>query len=169
VKYGNKGGLMNNIAKELDEIIEIFKNDFSGLDERITSLRISQDKWTLKEIIGHLIDSASNNHQRFVRFQLSEVLEFPDYKNDEWLRIQNHQNMNFSELLLLLYYFNKFMVNIILNIDEKCLKNKWNVLWDENSTFITLEKLVVHYVNHIKTHLTHFKERLNEIQKIAEV
>ena len=156
---------MNNIAKELDEIIEIFKNDFSGLDERITSLRISQDKWTLKEIIGHLIDSASNNHQRFVRFQLSEVLEFPDYKNNEWITIQKHQNMKFQELLLLCYYYNKLLINIILNTDEKCLQHKWNIIWDENSTFITFEKLLTHYVNHMKGHLTHFRERLSELEE----
>lgn len=155
---------MNDIAKELDEIIELFKNDFSGLDERITSLRISQDKWTLKEIIGHLIDSASNNHQRFVRFQLSEVLEFPDYKNSEWITIQKHQDMKFQELLLLCYYYNKLLINIILNTDEKCLQHKWNIIWDENSTFITFEKLLTHYVNHMKSHLTHFRERLSELE-----
>jgi hypothetical protein len=114
---------MNNIAKELEEIIEIFKNDFSELNEQTTSHRISQDKWTLKEIIGHLIDSASNNHQRFIRFQLSEALEFPDYKNNEWLSVQKHQKMKFFDLLLLFYYYNKLMVNIISNIDEKCLEN----------------------------------------------
>lgn len=158
---------MNNIAKEIDEIIEIFRNDFSELDEGITSLKISQDKWTLKEIIGHLIDSASNNHQRFIRFQLSEVLEFPDYRGSEWLRIQKHQNMKFSELLLLFYYYNKLLANIILNIDEKCLENKWNINWDENSTFITFEKLIIHYVNHMKSHLTHFRERLSELQEYS--
>lgn len=156
---------MNNISKELEELIEIYKNDFSGLDEEITSLRISQDKWTLKEIIGHLIDSASNNHQRFIRFQLSQVLEFPDYKNSEWLRIENHNNMKFIELLLLFYYYNKLIINIILNIDEKCLENKWNVNWDENSTFITFGNLLTHYVEHMRSHLTHFRERLRELEK----
>ncbi len=156
---------MNSIAEELETIIEIYKSDFSGLDEHITSLRISQDKWTLKEIIGHLIDSASNNHQRFIRFQLSEALEFPDYNNSEWLRIQKHQNLKFIELLLLFYYYNKLIVNIILNIDEKCLQNKWNINWDEDSTFITFEKLVTHYVDHMKSHLTHFRERLSELEK----
>lgn len=156
---------MNSIANELEAIIEIYKSDFSGLDEYITSLRISQDKWTLKEIIGHLIDSASNNHQRFIRFQLSEALEFPDYNNSEWLRTQKHQNLKFIELLLLFYYYNKLIVNIILNIDEKCLQNKWNINWDEDSTFITFEKLVTHYVDHMKSHLTHFRERLSELEK----
>ncbi len=154
---------MQNIAKELEETIEIFRNDFSGLHEQITSHRISEDKWTLKEIIGHLIDSASNNHQRFIRFQLSETLDFPDYKNSEWLRIQKHQDMKFSELLLLFYYYNKLIINIILNIDEKCLKNKWYIQWDENSTFIIFEQLLNHYVEHMKSHLIHFRERLSEL------
>lgn len=125
---------MTNITKELEEIIEIYRNDFSDLDEQITSFRIDQDKWTLKEIVGHLIDSASNNHQRFIRFQLSEELEFPDYKNNEWLRIQNHQNMKFLDLLLLFYYYNKLIINIVLNIDDRCLNNRWNIVWDENSS-----------------------------------
>ena len=58
------------------------------------------------------------------------------------------------------------MVNIILNIDEKSLNNRWNVVWDENSSFITLEKLATHYVEHIKIHMVHFRDRLNEVENV---
>lgn len=155
---------MNIKAKELEELIEIFKNSFSNLDESLAKVRLSRDKWTLKEIIGHLIDSASNNHQRFIRLQLSCDIEFPDYKKDEWLRIQNHQNMQFSDLLNLFIYINRLMASIISNIDESSLQNKWHVAWDENSSFITLENLIIHYINHINSHLIHFKERLRDIE-----
>ena len=160
---------MENIAKELDQLINVFRNDFSEIDEQISAYRISTDKWTLKEIIGHLIDSASNNHQRFVRLQLSEALEFPDYKNGEWLEIQNYQNMSFAELLLLFYYYNKLIINIILNLDKKCLEHRWNVNWDENSTFITFESLLNHYVSHMRNHLTHFRERLGELENCTQL
>lgn len=160
---------METTAKELDYIIELFKNDYLNLNESLTELRISDDKWTLKEIIGHLIDSASNNHQRFIRLKLSKELEFPDYKNSEWLQIQNYNNMKFSELLLLFFYYNKLMVNIILNIDGKSLNNRWNVSWDENSSFITLGTLANHYVEHIKIHLSHFRERLNEVENVKKL
>lgn len=159
-----KGEFMNIKAKELEGLIEIFKNDFSSIDESLASIRLSQDKWSLKEIIGHLIDSASNNHQRFIRLQLSHDIEFPDYKNDEWLRIQNHRNMQFSNLLNLFININKLMVSIICNIDESSLQNKWHVAWDKNSSFITLENLIIHYISHIQSHLIHFKERLNEVE-----
>lgn len=155
---------MDSVAKELDRLIELIKNDYSNLDESLTGLRISEDKWTLKEIIGHLIDSASNNHQRFVRLKLSNELEFPDYKNGEWLQIQHHNGMKYSDLLSLFYYYNKLMANIIQNIDGKSLNNRWNVSWDENSSFITLEKLAKHYVEHIKIHLSHFRDRLEEVK-----
>lgn len=161
-----KGGLMENISKELDNIIELFKKDYLNLDESLTELRVADDKWTLKEIIGHLIDSASNNHQRFVRLKLSREIEFPDYNNSEWLQSQSHNNMRFSELLLLFFYYNKLIVHIILNIDDKILNNRWNVAWDEDLSFITLEKLANHYVEHMKIHMLHFKERLNEIEKL---
>lgn len=157
---------MENVSKELDNIIELFKNDYLNLDETLTEIRVSDDKWTLKEIVGHLIDSASNNHQRFVRLKLSCEIEFPDYNNIEWLQSQNHNNMRFSELLLLFFYYNKLIVNVILNIDDKSLNNRWNVSWDENSSFITLETLANHYVEHMKIHMAHFKERLNEIEKL---
>ena len=155
---------MRNKTKELEELIEIFKNDFSNLNESLAKIKLSQDKWTLKEIIGHLIDSASNNHQRFIRLQLSHDIEFPDYNKDEWLEIQNHQNMQFSDLLNLFVYFNMLMVNIISNIDESSLNNKWHVAWDENSSFITLENLIIHYISHLEYHLNHFKERLKEVE-----
>lgn len=157
---------MENVSKELDNIVELFKKNYLNIDESLTEIRVSEDKWTLKEIIGHLIDSASNNHQRFVRLNLSSEIEFPDYNNIEWLQSQNHNNMRFSDLLLLFYYYNKLIVNILLNIDDKSLNNRWNIAWEENSSFITLEKLATHYVEHMKIHMTHFKDRLNEIEKL---
>ncbi|NJD01553.1 MAG: DinB family protein [Ruminiclostridium sp.] len=151
-------------AKELEELIEIFKKDYSDLDESLAEIKLTQDKWALKEIIGHLIDSASNNHQRFIRLQLSCDIEFPDYKCDEWLKIRTHRNMKFSDLLNLFICINKLMADIISNIHESSLQNKWHVAWDKNSSFITLEDLITHYISHIKSHLIHFQDRLDEIE-----
>ena len=157
---------MKKVAKELEKVIELFRIEYLDLDESFAEVRIAEDKWTLKEIIGHLIDSASNNHQRFIRLKLSNEIEFPDYKSGEWLQIQNHNDMKFSDLLLLFFYYNKLMVNVILNIGEESLDHKWSIAWDENSTFITLERLANHYVDHIKKHMVHFKERLAEVENM---
>jgi hypothetical protein len=159
---------MKKVAEELKMTIELFKSDYLDLDEALTDFRISEDKWTLKEIVGHLIDSASNNHQRFIRLKLSDEIEFPDYRNGEWLQIQNHNDMKFSDLLLLFFYYNRLMTYVILSICEESLDHRWNIAWDENSTFITLERLANHYVDHIKKHMTHFKERLNEVENMRK-
>ncbi len=156
---------MKDVANELDKIIDGFISKYKDLDEEITGKKLSIDKWTLKEIIGHLIDSASNNHQRFLRLQLRNDLEFPDYNKDDWIKLQKYNEILYSDLLSLFLYYNKLIKQIILNVDKNCLKNKWNVAWDENTNYITLERLIKHYVEHIKGHISHFNERLNEILK----
>ncbi len=159
---------MKKVSLELEKIIKSFKSDYLNLDESLTEIKIAEDKWTLKEIVGHLLDSASNNHQRFIRLKLSNEIEFPDYNNEEWLQAQNYNEMKFSDLVSLFYYFNKLMVNIIENIETKNLNNRWNVSWDENTSFITLEKLASHYVEHINGHMLHFRERLAEVQNYTK-
>jgi hypothetical protein len=47
--------------------------------EPLADIRLAPDKWTLKEMVGHLVDSAANNHQRFIRLQFEAVLVFPKY------------------------------------------------------------------------------------------
>lgn len=154
---------MKMLAQQIEELIKKFKNDFYDLDEELTTIKISQDKWSIKEIIGHLIDSASNNHQRFVRMKISEEISFPDYNNEEWLKAQHHQNMKFNELMNLFYFFNKLLIGIIEEVDDNQLTHKWKVTWFENKDFITLEELMIHYVDHLKGHYHHMHERLNEL------
>ncbi len=65
---------MRNEAVQLNKIINDFYAEFKNLDEKLTGINLAEDKWSLKEIIGHLIDSASNNHQRLVRVQMENPL-----------------------------------------------------------------------------------------------
>ncbi len=110
-----------------NKIINDFYTEFKNLDEKLTGINLAEDKWSLKQIIGHLIDSASNNHQRFVRMQLEDLLNYPDYKTDDWLKIENHNSMDFNDLLLLFVYFNRLIGKIIGNIRPECLQNKWKI------------------------------------------
>ena len=65
------------ITEEFRSVVESFNDKLAGIPGEITGIRLSEDKWSLKEIIGHLIDSASNNHQRFVRLQFGDLVNFP--------------------------------------------------------------------------------------------
>ena len=68
----------NKIVQQVDSAVDRWRN----LAEKSLTFRPSEDAWSVKEIIGHLIDSASNNHQRFVRLQLADRLSFPDYGDE---------------------------------------------------------------------------------------
>jgi hypothetical protein len=62
----------------------------AGFSEAESEQRPAPERWTRKEVVGHLIDSASNNHQRFVRGQLTSGQEFPGYDQEQWVRIQDY-------------------------------------------------------------------------------
>ena len=67
-------------------------------------------KWCAREVIGHLIDSASNNHQRFVRAQFKDDLLFDGYEQDAWVSLQRYSEAPWSELIDLWRYFNLHIV-----------------------------------------------------------
>jgi hypothetical protein len=154
---------MKEQADKLIETLDIFQAEFTYIDENVSNIKLSEDKWTLKEIIGHLIDSASNNHQRFIRLQLTDSLEFPDYKNTDWLKIHNYSNFKYTDLFNLFVFYNKLLAHIILGIAKNNLQNKWNIVWN-GSPDITLEALINHYIEHLKGHLQHCRERLAEVK-----
>jgi hypothetical protein len=156
---------MNGTAKQLEEIVEAFYLRYKDVNDAIASNKLSHDKWTLKEIMGHLIDSASNNHQRFVRMQIKDKLDFPDYDNEVWLGIGSYNTMPFSDLLNLFRYYNRLIGHIIRHIHEKSLSNTWRIPIDGVPKNITLEGLVRHYLEHIEGHIAHFRQRLEEVRR----
>ena len=75
------------------------------MPEEMTDLKPSDGSWTLKEIIGHLIDSAANNHQRIVRLQEGNLERFPSYNNEKWIKIQDYVNANWVEFVFSFFFF----------------------------------------------------------------
>jgi hypothetical protein len=152
---------MENLYNELNAITNIFYNKYKDLDSEITSKRLGNNKWSLNEIMGHLIDSASNNHQRFVRLQITIELNFPDYSldNAKWLELQRYNDLTFSDITLLWRQYNILLANIIRNVDDSKLDNYWLLNGDK----ITLRDLMIDYVRHLKDHLQHFEHTLQEI------
>jgi hypothetical protein len=155
---------MKDVYPELNSIIDGFYGKYKDLDNDITSKRSGSDNWTLKEIIGHLIDSASNNHQRFVRLQIVDELIFPGYgkDNSKWLGIEKYNELNFSDIMLLWKQYNVLIGNIIKQVDESKLGNYWR---KPDGDKITLKDLMIDYVRHIKEHIKQFEETLEEVKR----
>ncbi|HEX2946664.1 MAG TPA: DinB family protein [Clostridia bacterium] len=148
--------------KNYSEIIETFHKKLTEVPEGITGIRPAPESWSLKEIIGHLIDSASNNHQRFVRLQFGDLLDFPPYEAESWIRAQNYRDMDWNSLTALWYSYNRILLKIIENLDEGALGNVW--IKDEHA--LPLEFIVKDYFRHLQWHIGHFDGRLKEVETL---
>jgi DinB superfamily len=143
---------LNKVANRIEQHVTSAVERWQRLPDKILKFRSSENAWSTKEIIGHLIDSASNNHQRFVRLQLVQQLIFPDYGQDNihWVRIQNYQDRPWEELLGLWHYFNIQLAHIIRAVDPACLTHFWE---PDESIRVTLFDLMTDYLRHLETHL----------------
>lgn len=112
-------------TKRFKRIIETFHENLLKTHDEITDIRLTEDKWSLREIIGHLIDSASNNHQRFVRLQFGNLLDFPAYDGEEWIRTQKYNSMNWDVLITLWYKYNCLLLHVIENAGKITFENVW--------------------------------------------
>lgn len=146
-----------------DEILNVVRDWEERLLEIpvsvITEKRNSQNR-TIKQLIGHLIDSASNNHQRMVRLQYNAELTFPDYTqhNDLWIAIQHYQDSDWADLVGLWKSYNLHIIHIIKNIDKSKLSNKWT---DFEGNVVTLENMIDGYLWHLQLHTKEIEEIIN--------
>jgi hypothetical protein len=147
-----------NISEYEKIISDFYKIIESGKD--IADVRLAPDKWTLKEMVAHLVDSASNNHQRFIRLQSDTPLIFPGYDPEQWRTISHSGEYDFGHILELWRSFNLYLLHIIRNIEKKYLDN----YWDRDGDRITLDDLVVDYFKHMTVHLNMYQERIEEIR-----
>ena len=84
-----------------------------ALDDAATTHRPGPGKWSPREIIGHLVDSASNNHQRFVRMRDRDDLVVEGYEQDAWVTAQHYQDAPWTELVLLWMTYNRHLARLM--------------------------------------------------------
>ena len=107
-------------------------------------------KWSPKEVIGHLIDSAANNHQRFVRAQLYDNYDSLGYEQERWVWLQAYQEAAWLELLTLWKVYNEHLVRIIALIPDDKLSRTFRIAGGEP---VTLDYWVEDYLRHMQNHL----------------
>jgi hypothetical protein len=118
-------------------------------------------KWSPREVIGHLIDSASNNHQRFVRAASQDDLVFPGYDQDRWVDLQDYQNTPWRDLVSLWAAFNRHIARVMAAIPEpvcsrpRARHNLDEIAWRPVSATepTTLDYFMKDYVEHLEHHL----------------
>jgi len=151
-----------------EQFLEGFRNTIVTAKARLADMseeqgrrKISADDWAPIEVIGHLIDSAANNHQRFVRAQVTDDLVFPGYEQNHWVSSQKYQNESWSEVIDLWSAYNLHLVHVASVIPEDVLTKPrsphtldqiaFNFV--DKNTPATLEYLIRDYVDHLRHHL----------------
>lgn len=135
--------LKNIVEEQLLRFEEMYEEDWA--------YKVSPEKWSKKEILGHLCDSALANIRRFVITQYKEN-ENIVYDQDFWVKAQNYQNVPTSDIISLWKFLNFQIVNTIENIPDEALQRTCDMTKAEPQIF-TLEFIINDYISHLQHHL----------------
>jgi len=140
---------MTDIAiKRLEYLCEIIPQLLLKFDEETFSAKPQPGKWSKKEIIGHLIDSATNNHQRFVRAQFEDAPAIA-YDQNQWNEFNFYQQISGQQIISFWTIYNKQLVELTRRIPKENLHRGCVV----NGKLLTLDFLITDYVEHLEHHL----------------
>lgn len=141
---------MDAVSQRLLSAIDKAEPRLRSFTEGETESPLRSGGWSRKQIIGHLIDSASNNHQRFVRASLQDSLDFPGYDQEGCVRSQAPQEVEWPLLVALWAYYNRYLAHVIARIPAAKLETTCRIGSGEP---VTLGFLATDYVTHLLHHL----------------
>lgn len=146
---------------ELVDTVERATSALVAVPDIAAARRPAHGKWSSKEIIGHLIDSACNNHKRFVVAQAQDDLIFPGYDQEAWVHAQCYQDEAWAELVPLWRYYNLHIARVMecapeeARLRKRVRHNLHEIAWRTvpQDQPVTLDYLMSDYVGHLKHHL----------------
>ena len=138
------------IASDLGRTVAQAKPLLLKLDNADTTARPAEGKWSKKEILGHLLDSASNNHQRFVRAALQGSLTFPGYDQNSLVDLQRFADVDWNFLVDFWAAYNRFLAHVINSLPAEAAGIACNI---GNNAPATFGWIAEDYVAHLKHHL----------------
>lgn len=147
---------MTQLSSRLEELIVKAERDFEGLSETQASAPAIPGGWSRKQILGHLIDSASNNHQRFVRAMLQDELRWPGYDQSGCVRVERYQEAHWADLLQFWAAYNRFLAHVLRGITEA---KRAVPCWIGEYPRMTLEELAADYLTHLEHHLDQIRAK----------
>jgi uncharacterized damage-inducible protein DinB len=148
-------------ALDLWNTVEQAEPALLAFDDETARRRPAPGKWSAKEIIGHLIDSASNNHQRFVRAVFQDDLMFAGYDQAQWVIVQHYQDAPWNEMVALWASFNRHLAHVMASVPQTTRRhrharhNLHRIAWQpvEEHEPASLDYMMDDYVGHLHHHL----------------
>jgi hypothetical protein len=154
----------SQITSEINSLLEVWENKLAGLPAEVIMQRRNSQNRSIRQILGHLIDSTSNNIHRVVHLQYQpSPLTFPNYatfgNNDRWIAIQDYQNEDWTAMIRLWKYSLLHFCHIVKNVNVDKLDSEW--ISGPGKT-ITLETMIVDFNRHLKLHLSEIDELISK-------
>ena len=151
------------IQNEIVWQVQMWASRLAELDDGMVTRRRNSQNRTAKQIVGHLVDSASNNLHRIIHLHYQQSpIQFPDYANlgvnDTWIAVQNYQAEKWPVLLQLWKYSNLHLAHVIGNVESKALEKIWISALGEQ---VTLIDMIIDYPRHLALHLREIAQLLD--------
>jgi hypothetical protein len=144
-------GPMKELSEKLLRAVHSAEDKLRQVTESDSSAPVLKGGWSRKQVLGHLIDSASNNHQRFVRAALQGSLEFPGYEQDGCVRVQSVEKVHWPLLVSLWADYNLYLAHVIAHLPADNLEACCRIGDGEP---VTLRFLAEDYLSHLLHHLS---------------
>lgn len=139
---------MHEIHNTLHALIERVQAQIQALPAAERPL--GDEAWSRKQLLGHLIDSAANNHQRFVRAAIADGVQFPAYEQEAWVRTQAYDDVEWDQLVNLWAAYNRHVLHVIDHLPAGTYQHRCQV---GASAPVTLDFLIRDYLKHLEHHL----------------
>ena len=152
-------------CEDLSTLISAWEVKLFELPEQTVTVRKNRQNRSIRQILGHMVDSATNNTHRVIHmhYQKSPV-NYPDYanlgNNDLWISIQNYQEEDWGELVRLWAAVNRHMIHLIGQIDASKLNQYWISALNER---VTLREMNADYPRHFRLHLNEISALINQL------
>jgi hypothetical protein len=151
------------VTKGIISLVEEWEPRLLNLPEPVIAKRRNRQNRTIRQIVGHMIDSASNNTHRIVHLQYqSSPFRFPNYatngNNDRWIAIQDYQHEDWSDMVQLWKFANRHIVHVIQHVDSSKLDQQW---YYSEERLITLKEGIIDYLRHFRLHLDEISELID--------
>ncbi len=144
------------LARDLADAIERESPALRAIADGAAAKPLREGVWSRKQELGHLIDSATNNHVRFVRGSLEPEFHGPSYDGDAWVALHGYAEVPWIALIEFWERYNRFLVDLIARIPEDRLKTPCSIGF---SSPVTLGFVIEDYIGHMQHHLDHILGR----------
>jgi len=148
--------------KRLRTLIEEVPPKLSKLAQSQVELKPSSSRWSPKEELGHLLDSAANNHQRIVRAQLEDEPKMPGYDGNAWVELHKYQHRDWKEMIDIWRALNRQLLAAAEAVPESAWSRTCTIA---DSLPLTLKFVFEDYIDHMVHHLQHIGIEVDHLKR----